>query len=957
MRCIILLFLCLLISTQSAYSQPQYLDSLRHAFQIEKDPLHKIDIFYEIANELSLDNPAVGFAYADSLEWMAKKASYKKGTAMSKHLRGFAFDDQGEYEKALALFQEELAIFTELKDRKEQSTAFTNIGNVWGNMGKADSSIVYYLKALSIDNETGEQLGASIIHNNIGNIYSAEGAYKKAIEHFEKALKIRQEMGAEKRYMQCYSNLATVYSRMSDYQKAEEYSRLGLEIALKYDNKAYAGIIVNSLGSSYNDQNRFQEAIPWLDQALAYWKMIGNEDYQTYALYNLTISHAGLRDGVKALAFAKQGYEIVERLSLEHQRELYYKAFAQAYEANGDMAQAFGWHKKYVALADSIFKLDNTEKVAQIEAQFETQKKEAQLAKQQLQLERETGQKKTILLSALMLILILSSFFLFFRNKNRIKQKEAELSAQLRLAESEKLRELDNIKSIFFANISHEFRTPLTLILSPMEQMIKGTFTGDTQRYYRIIYQNGKRLLDLVNQLLDLSKLESGKLKLQVSEGDLGRFVNAVAGSFESLAERRQIHFEINVPSKDSVCFFDKDKVQKVLANLLSNAFKFTHPGDRVSVRVALNKGHVTIIVSDSGMGIPSAQLPQLFERFAASSPSEVQAGSGIGLALAKELTELHGGTLSVKSENQEGSVFTVSFPISKDSFTPEQIVESKDSLPVSDFAASLSSYPEPIKSSFGDLLSTVDKPLLLLVEDNVDLRAYIADTMRNDFQIIEAENGKVAIEKAIEITPDLVISDVMMPEMDGITFCKLLKTNEKTSHVPIILLTARAEQADKLEGLHTGADDYLIKPFDARELLIRATNLITQRKKLQDLYRSTLHTFSPADVKIDSMDAIFLQKIKDTVEASLEDENFSVVQLGHKIGMSRSQLHRKLSALTGFSPNEVIRNMRLERAKQLLEKKVGTVSEIAYLCGFSSPAYFIKCFKDYFGSTPGQTT
>lgn len=984
------LFACFFIlALPAVFCQQAYVDSLRRVFLAEKDPVKKIDLFYEIANEQALDNPKLGFAYADSLEFMAKKAGYKKGIAMSKHLRGFAFDDQGEYEKALALFREELAIFIEIQEKDEISTAYTNLGSVWGNLGRTDSSVAYYLKSLAIDEEMGDSLGASIIHNNIGNIYSDDGAYDKAIEHFEKALKIRQMMGAEKRYVQCYSNLATVYSRKKDYVKSEEYALKGLAFADKYDNKAYAGIICNSLGTNFNDQKQFNEALPWLEKALSYWKSIGNEAYQTYALYNLAIAYAGLGDGGKALQAARAGFAIVEKLKLEHQYELYFKAFATAYEAQGNYAQALDWHKKYVVLVDSILKLDNTKKVAQMEAQFETQKKEAQIARQQLELERQSSQKRNILIGGIALLLALGGGFQYFRNKQKIKQKEAELlaqkaelDAQIEHAEAEKLREMDSLKSTFFANISHEFRTPLTLIVSPLEQMLDGSFRGDFQKYYRIMHRNGKRLLELVNQLLDLSKLESGKMKLQPAPGDLAGFIRAIAYSFESLAVRKGIDFQVQVPPPPAAGFFDKDKLEKILTNLLSNAFKFTGEEGKVSLdcqfTLELDSPGVKSVelkISDTGVGIPAEQLPQIFERFTQSGASEIQPGSGIGLALTKELAELHGGKIEVRSAEGEGTTFLVTLATSAAFFKHEEIE-----------AAMLPSPPNPLKgeqtqpeakqfveqffetppasgSPFRGLgggvreaLAATEKPLVLIVEDNADVRSYVADTLAGNYQILEAENGKLGLEKAIETTPDLVISDIMMPEMDGTELCKALKTNEKTSHVPVVLLTAKAEQSDKLQGLRTGADDYLVKPFDASELQVRVANLIEQRRKLQAHFRKSLRPFSPAEpVEAESMDAAFLQRVREAVDANLDDENFSVVELGERVSMSRSQLHRKLKSLTGYSPNEVIRNMRLERAKALLERRAGTASEIAFLTGFSSPAYFAKCFKDYFGVTPSE--
>lgn len=951
---------CLLFSFTCLSAQQKLVDSLRQAFVAEKSPEKKIDIFYEIANELSLDNPKMGFAYADSLEIMSKKAGYKKGLAMSKHLRGFAHDDSGEYEKALHLFREELAIFIEIEDKDEISTAYTNLGSVWGNMGRNDSSIHYYLKSLAIDVETGDSLGASIIHNNIGNIYSDDGAYDKAIEHFEKALAIRKAMKAEKRYMQCYHNIATVYSRMKDYKKSEEYALMGVEVALKYDNKAYAGILYNGIGANYNDQKRHKEAIVWLEKALATWREINNEAYTTYALYNLSMAYAGLKDGQRALQAAQEGYAIVQKLGLSFQNELYFKAFAQAHEANGDLSQAYGWYKKYVSLADSIFKQDNTKKVAEMEAQFESQQKEAKIAHQQLELERQSSQKRTILISAIAALLAAGGGFQYFRNKQRLRQKVAELAAQLEHAEAEKLRDLNAVKSTFFANISHEFRTPLTLIVSPLEQMMNGSFQGDFQKYYRIMHRNGKRLLDLVNQLLDLSKLESGKLKLQVAENDLGRFVSAIAYSFESLADRQHVGLQVIVPKESFTCHFDPDKVEKILANLISNAFKFTSEGGSVAVELIPEKigedgQRCQIIVRDTGIGIPADQLPHIFERFSKTTSSEVQPGSGIGLALTKELVELHLGQIEVESQEGVGTSFMVTLPVGKAFFKADEMVAAPD---LAQFKNVAVDRPEKVinsQTAIMDALSLSSKPIILIAEDNADVRGFIADQFRGTYQILEAENGKLALQKALETTPDLIISDIMMPEMDGTEFCKLLKINEKTSHIPVVMLTALAEQHDRLKGLETGADDYLVKPFDARELQVRVANLIAGRQKLQEHYRKTLNAFAPKEVKAESLDAMFLSKVRDAVEANLDDENFSVVELGGQVGMSRSQLHRKLSALTGFSPNEVIRNMRLERAKQLLEQKAGNASEVSYMTGFNSPAYFAKCFKDYFGVTPSE--
>lgn len=947
------LILLALLSPFCLFSQQSYIDSLRQALHQERDPAKQIDIFYDIAFDVAIDNPDLQFAYADSIEVMSKKAGYRKGMAMVEYLRGHGSLDQGKTEEAMAHFRRELQIYQEIRDEAEYSTAYGNMGQVWEDMGSLDSAVFYYHTAMEIDEKQGDLVSASIYLNNIGNIYSDQGALDKAIEHFERALSMRLQAGAEKRLGQCYINLSIAYGRKKDFEKATAYAKTGLEYALKFNNTVQAGIITNSLGSDLVEAGRPADAIPWLEQASSYFEALGNKYYQAFPIYNLSRAYTKLGQPGKGLQYAQRGYAIAREMTYSDLYELFYRAFAEAYEGLNDYRQAYQWYRKYVTLADSIMKQDNTQKIAEIEARFETQKKEAQLAKQELELERQTSQKRGILLGSIALILLLAGAFQYFRTRQRTKQREAELTAQLEHAEAEKLRELNQVKSAFFANISHEFRTPLTLINSPLEQMIAGNFKGDVQKYYRIMLRNGRRLLELVNQLLDLSKLESGKLQLQVSEGDLRQLVSAVAGSFESLAVRQQIDLKLLMPDAPLIGFFDSDKIEKILANLLSNAFKFTGEGGRILVSLQEAGQRAAIRVTDTGPGIPADHLSHLFERFYYTAQSEVQSGSGLGLALTKELVELHKGTIEVDSREGNGTTFTVVVPVGESAFNPSEISAYRQTPGFSEAPPAIPPYreaPRPMTEVF----SPAGKQVILLTEDNADVRTFIREQLEGPYQLLEAGNGREGLEMALEYTPDLIITDVMMPEMDGMEFCRRIKSEEKTSHIPVVILTARAEQTDKLEGLELGADDYLAKPFDARELQVRVANLLSQRLKLQDHYRKTL-TFATAPLKADSMDAAFLGRVREAVEANLDDEGFGVVELGQAVGMSRSQLHRKLSALTGFSPNEIIRNMRLEKAKQLLERKAGTAAEIAYTCGFSSPAYFTKCFKEYFGLLPSE--
>ena len=539
-------------------------------------------------------------------------------------------------------------------------------------------------------------------------------------------------------------------------------------------------------------------------------------------------------------------------------------------------------------------------------------------------------------------------------------RKKAELAnAQL---ETEKWRELDDLKSSFFADISHEFRAPLTLILGPIEQLIAGTRKGDPQDDYRRIRRNARRLLRLITDVLDLSRVEAKSMKLHVEEGDLVPLVRSIVESFHPLAEQNGITLRFTSVQAEMSGFFDREKVETVLYNLLSNALKFTPRDGTVSVALGSSDAEpaheraVSLTVADSGRGIPAEKLAHLFDRYYQVEEADRQTGTGLGLALTKGLVDLHHGTINVTSCKDGGSSFTVQLPFDRSCFAPGEIieVEATDMIPGTARQESVSDLPEPGAPSESNQPATPGLPLMLIVEDDTDLRRYICDNLKRSYRIFEASDGEIGLSIARDIIPDIVISDVGMPVMDGIQLCRNLKDDERTSHIPVIFLTARAAQDAKLAGLETGADDYIVKPFDWRELETRVQNLVEGRKRLRERFsRTTL--LKPSEMAITSMDETFLMKVMASIERSMGDEAFSVENLARDVAMSYSQLHRKLTALLNQSPNEVIRSMRLQRARDLIERDAGTISEIAYTVGFGSPAYLTKCFREQFGIVPSQ--
>lgn len=535
------------------------------------------------------------------------------------------------------------------------------------------------------------------------------------------------------------------------------------------------------------------------------------------------------------------------------------------------------------------------------------------------------------------------------REKQKLEQIVKERTREVAL-QAEELRELDQVKSQFFANISHEFRTPLTLVLGPLENRLQQKEQPKLHEL-QIMHRNAKRLERLINQLLDLSRIESGKLQLQPQNGDIIAFLKALSSSFSSHAEQRDIEFQLNFPKEGLDCSFDPDKVEKIAYNLLSNAFKFTPDGGLVEVKVKKTEKEIFFEVKDSGQGIPADELPHIFDRFYRSSDArkKEQEGTGIGLALTKELVKLHRGRIHADSQIGRGSTFTVALPV-----VPAKSTEGKSIPAIPSQTGAIVEGKKGMINPLPVVAEQEDRPILLVVEDNEDLRAYMANILSPQFRILEAGDGRQGFDLAKSKVPDLIISDLMMPEMDGIELCGQLKTNETTSHIPVILLTAKANRESKLEGLSTGADDYLIKPFNAEELKVRVKNLIDQRKLLQQRFSKTV-VLKPRDIAINSMDEVFLEKVMAIIEKNMDNADFSVEDFQKAIGMSRMQLHRKLKALTNHSTTEFIRIQRLKRAASLLEQNGGNVSEVCYQVGFNSLSYFTKMFKEQFGVTPSK--
>jgi signal transduction histidine kinase/ligand-binding sensor domain-containing protein/DNA-binding response OmpR family regulator len=549
---------------------------------------------------------------------------------------------------------------------------------------------------------------------------------------------------------------------------------------------------------------------------------------------------------------------------------------------------------------------------------------------------------------AYILYVLVLAIFLWIARKITVERTRMRFEVEHQRKEAERVQALDALKTKFFTNVSHEFRTPLTLILSPLEKIIRQIPDEEQKQQLNLVHRNAKRLLNLVNQLLDFRKIEVQEMKLHPAIGDIVGFIKEISNSFLDIAEKKKIRFSFSSNIDRLEIYFDKDKLEKILFNLLSNAFKYTHDNGEVSLTMSYHEaqnneedGTIAIEVKDTGIGIPADMHEKIFERFFQTNVPEsmVNQGTGIGLAITKEFVKLHNGVVTVKSEPEKGTCFTVLLPAKK----------------VYEPGVRTAANPLPSEDTEQIVLEkSSKKKTIMVVEDNEDLRFYLKENLRGQYHVEEATNGNEGWEKIKLMNPDLVVSDIMMPLMDGIELAKKIKSETITAHIPIVLLSAMGSEEKQLEGLKAGVNDYITKPFTFEILASKIRNLIVQQKLLQKRFQTKIEV-NPSEVTVTPVDEKFLKQVLEVVEKFMDNPDFSVEDFSREMHMSRKALYNKIHSLTGKAPLEFIRSIRLKRAAQLLEKSGMSVSEIAYEVGFNNPKNFTKYFKEEFKILPSQ--
>lgn len=856
---------------------------------------------YKGENKEALENLFLGLK-----KW--EESGFQKGVVISYIHIGNVYDDLGNYPEALKNFFKALKLYEKIGSKEGIAMSYNSIGVVYKNQGKYSESLKNYFAALKLWEELGDQRGIAQSYNNIGNVYFEQGKYSESLKNFQASLKIKEEFGDKRGVAGSYLNIGSIYEQQGNYLKAQETYIAALKIFEEIGNKSGIASTLNSLGYIELQLKRPEVAKKQHFEALTLAKEIGMNSLVRDVYFNMTLTDTTL----------------------------------------GNYKDAYQNYKQYIVYRDSLVNLENERKSLEIMMGYEFEKKEAII---QAKLKTKNFQRNIAItgLGIMLFLIVLIVYFFRLRSKNLKIEKE---NLELQRRELETIKQTEQFKSRFLANISHEFRTPLTLINGHME-VLKEKGRKEDFSHFDEIEQNGKRLLNLSNQLLDLSKMESGQYKLQYKKGNVLNEASMLVQSFHSYAEQHGISLILqqteSAKSLMQIPFvYSSEALSVMIVNLISNAIKYTPNGGSVKATIDYKSDKLFVTIADTGKGISAADLPKIFDRFyQVDEPGQrAFAGSGIGLALVKELAVMHGGGVTVESPENEGCVFTIWLENS-----PGKEQESTESIVLNNL------FPVQEQNQLtSDEQQEQDgeMPLVLVVEDQSELRSFIVQNLGNEFRYAEASNGKDGIRLAEELLPDLIISDVMMPDTDGFALCESLKGNVITSHIPIILLTAKAEQKDVLTGLETGTDDYLTKPFSLEEIRLRVRNILRTRQLFRQKFEGSSVPTPDELPDLPIRDREFLFKINVTIQNNLKNAQFGVPDLAEHVFFSVSKLNRKMKSLTGTTPADYIRNMRFQKSVELMREGMN-VSEASWEVGFEDPVYFSKVFKKRFGYPPSS--
>ena len=822
----------------------------------------------------------------------------------------------------------------------EQLSAYLLLGNVHFEELDYENALKYYQKvdSICISNNFKDSACNSAL-GNAGMVFFEIEQYEKSLEYHKKAQQNHLSQGDTLMYIGVNDELSEVHLVNDEFEAAEKLLGDAIEY---YQKNKYPKRELQSqriLRKVYMEWSNLQLALVSLDRALLLSKQIKDtiQIAETYIDYGKVYSQQ--KDYAEAQKATESALDLMNKPNQLEYRISAMETLVSIQKESNNFEKAFKLNLELQTLKDELSQLNDKKNISEIEAKYQTEKKEQEIllltSQSELAKAKAKNQRSWFLAGILVLALAVVALYILFRNKQRT---------------NDKLRQLESAKSRFFANISHEFRTPLTLISGPVaHQLSKSKLSQEDKVDLGLIQRNASRLLNLVDQLLDLSKIEAGRRELKLTKRPLDLYIKQIIESFDYQAKQKGVSFSSTVTIGKEV-WFDRDVVEKIVTNLVSNAIKYSPKDGAITFSTTLrpNGKEVEIRITNPNTEITEKELHTLFDRFYQNKSHNE--GFGIGLSLVKELALLAKGTVKVHKPTSATIQFVVTLPIAASAYEKKDFARSED-IPNDDTTVVF-----PIMQDLEKEEKELDEslPLLLVVDDNKEIRLFIKSLLKGQYRILEADNGAEGVQKALEVIPDLVISDVMMPIKDGIYLSDQLKKDERTSHIPIILLTAKSGEDNELTGLKTGADVYMTKPFKEEKLRVVIQKLIASRAIIQEKFSQQV-ILKPKEIKLTPVDVKLLERIQQILDEQLTDPDFGAQTFSDEIGLSRMHLHRKLKALTGLSTSEFIRTQRLKLAAKLLKEGDANISEIGYTVGFNQPAYFSTAFKQHFGCSPSE--
>lgn len=781
--------------------------------------------------------------------------------------------------------------------------SYALIGEAYQKQNKMKEAIASYLKGLELAEKHNEKSLAGTIYNGIGTCYFYLNDPKKAEYYLEQAALAKKEANDYQYYSFIAANLAALQIMNQSFDEAIKTLKDAEKTLIKNKQDKYLATVYNSLGAAYQG-TKSDSCVYYYEKGLELSKK--NKDY-----LNMMTTHQNLGDYYlekknypKAVEYMKNAIAVNELRPEDQYKPALFERMSVLYESMGDFKNAHHYKKLETETRQRLFTAAKQKEIDELEIKYQSEKKEKEIQLHKHEIEKAKNQQIWLLFGAISLFLIAGFITYLLFQRKKITQK----------FEQEKLR--------LFENIVHEIKTPLTLIEGPI-QIMKQNAGVSNQEQLALMERNSKKLMGLVNELLDASKLRKGSFQLHYTTGNVDDFIENNIGSFTGEAKSKDIRIVNSKNNVEKHYSFPSNALEKILSNLIGNAVKYCPPKSEIQVTSQIVEDRLVIRVNDNGPGIPKNEQKKVFRRFFRGKDTSNVNGTGIGLSLVKELVELVQGTIDLQS-NSTGTTFAVSIPV------------------------------QELNTAVNSIVQNEGTPILLLAEDDADTAAFTMAVLKDRFQIIHAKNGLEAIKLIRENLPDIVLSDIMMPEKDGIELLQEIRSDELTSHLPIVLFSAKASLESRLKGLQQGADAYIPKPFSPEELKLMIQNLFATVQRNKEAYKDSIHSEKTFEERIKSQNA-YVNKVIDCVIDNIDNQDYSVTELSDDMAVSRSQLHRKLASLTGFSTTNFISMIRLEKAKDFLSNNEGNITEIAYKCGFSSQSYFTKSFTEYFGKTPSQ--